>query len=133
MHFVLFSRCSVQMFWSKAKRLTFKSKYLKKLLGYNGRRLKRIAKVSKTAIKHVGSISEEFEVGHDEEFFSITGSEEVIATGLTMMEQAIPDEASTIFSDEFIIHCNGNVPEEDTCEPYENLQCPANYVKEFLN
>ena len=76
----------------------FKSKYLKKLLGYNGRRLKRIAKVSKTAITHVGSISEEFEVGYDEELFSITGSEEVIATGLTMMEQAIPEETSTTSS-----------------------------------
>jgi hypothetical protein len=44
-------------------------------------------------------ISEEFEVGLDEELFSITGSEEAIATALTMIKQAIPDEASTTSSD----------------------------------
>jgi len=31
-------------------------------------------------------ISEEFEVGLDEELFSITGSEEAIATALTMIK-----------------------------------------------
>jgi len=72
---------------------------LKKLLGYSGRRLKKIAKVSKTVIKHVGNNSEEFEVGLDEELFSITGSEEAVKTAIKMMEQAIPDQDSTTSSD----------------------------------